>query len=335
MENKYFGENISFFRKKAKITQEELAEKLNVSRQTVSRWENDSSLPDVEMLITLCDLFNCDMDTLVRKNAKDIVEDNEAESQITLINDNNKSNACEGQNIEVTEIPLEYDRHMNKFARLISIGVALILIGISVMFLINSITSYEILSVVCFLLFVACAISLFIFGGILHDSFKKESPDIPPYPRKEVLKGNKYLAIAVSIATTLILIGVCVIILFLYDENRFPSIFRSYDAWSSFVIGIFFIFLSISVFIYVYSGIMKSKLNVEKYNDEKGEKKHISPQQKIGDAVGSIIMMIATGVFLVLGFAFHLWHPGWICFPIGGILSSIVSVFFEIFKKNN
>lgn len=69
-----FGENVGFYRRQLNITQEELAERLFVSRQTVSRWETDSTLPDVETVIRLCDLFGCDMDTLVRGNASEANE---------------------------------------------------------------------------------------------------------------------------------------------------------------------------------------------------------------------------------------------------------------------
>ena len=65
-----FGKNIVYYRKKQKITQEELAERLYVSRQTISRWENDSVFPDVETIIKLCELFDCNMDTLVRGDAE-------------------------------------------------------------------------------------------------------------------------------------------------------------------------------------------------------------------------------------------------------------------------
>ncbi len=68
-----FGENVGFYRRQLDITQEELAERLFVSRQTVSRWETDSTLPDVETIIRLCDVFECDMDTLVRGNACEAV----------------------------------------------------------------------------------------------------------------------------------------------------------------------------------------------------------------------------------------------------------------------
>lgn len=65
-----FGENVGYYRRQSNITQEELAEKLYVSRQTVSRWETDSTFPDVETVIKLCEIFGCNMDTLVRGDAQ-------------------------------------------------------------------------------------------------------------------------------------------------------------------------------------------------------------------------------------------------------------------------
>ena len=65
-----FGKNVGYYRKKMKMTQDELAERLYVSRQTISRWETDAILPDVETVIRLCELFECNMDTLVRGDAE-------------------------------------------------------------------------------------------------------------------------------------------------------------------------------------------------------------------------------------------------------------------------
>ncbi|MBQ7378860.1 MAG: helix-turn-helix transcriptional regulator [Clostridia bacterium] len=64
-----FGTNIGYLRKKKGITQEELAERMYVSRQTISRWETDSVYPDVETVIRLCEILECDMETLVRGDA--------------------------------------------------------------------------------------------------------------------------------------------------------------------------------------------------------------------------------------------------------------------------
>ena len=52
------------------MTQEELAEKLHVVRQTVSKWEKGISLPDAEMLERLADLFGVTADELLERNDK-------------------------------------------------------------------------------------------------------------------------------------------------------------------------------------------------------------------------------------------------------------------------
>ncbi len=39
---------------------------------------------------------------------------------------------------------------------------------------------------------------------------------------------------------------------------------------------------------------------------------------------GGVVMLIATAIFLALGFLFKLWHPGWVVFPIGGIICAIL-----------
>ena len=75
-----FGQNLQFLRKMSnKMTQEELAEKLSVSRQTISKWELDTAYPEMNKLIELCNLFSCSMDQLVRE---DICINEEAYSDI-------------------------------------------------------------------------------------------------------------------------------------------------------------------------------------------------------------------------------------------------------------
>ena len=61
----YLGDNIADLRKKAGLNKEELAEKLNVSRQAVSKWERNESYPETENLIAISKLFNVSLDDLV------------------------------------------------------------------------------------------------------------------------------------------------------------------------------------------------------------------------------------------------------------------------------
>lgn len=50
------------------MTQEELAERMGVSRQTVSRWELNAAYPEMSKVIELCALFSCSMDQLIRED---------------------------------------------------------------------------------------------------------------------------------------------------------------------------------------------------------------------------------------------------------------------------
>jgi transcriptional regulator with XRE-family HTH domain len=61
-------------RSKNKLTQEELAEKLNVSRQTVSNWETGKCYPDIETLIIMSNKFNISLDELLKDNIKMVKE---------------------------------------------------------------------------------------------------------------------------------------------------------------------------------------------------------------------------------------------------------------------
>ena len=55
-----FGKNLQFLRHlRENMTQEDLAEKMNVSRQTISKWELDAAQPEMDKAIELCRLFNC------------------------------------------------------------------------------------------------------------------------------------------------------------------------------------------------------------------------------------------------------------------------------------
>ena len=62
-----FGKNLQYLRRLSKnLTQEDLAEKLNVSRQTVSKWETGEALPEMDKALELCKIFNCSLDNLFR-----------------------------------------------------------------------------------------------------------------------------------------------------------------------------------------------------------------------------------------------------------------------------
>lgn len=67
-----FGENLKNIRKYKKISQEELSEKLGVSRQSISKWETGENYPSMTNIMCLCDIFNCKINELVHEDMTDI-----------------------------------------------------------------------------------------------------------------------------------------------------------------------------------------------------------------------------------------------------------------------
>ena len=77
-----FGDKLILLRKKNGLSQEELAEKLGVSRQSVSKWESNNTYPETDKIVQICNLFNCSMDDLINDKITDI-------EQIDRVNKNN------------------------------------------------------------------------------------------------------------------------------------------------------------------------------------------------------------------------------------------------------
>ena len=67
-----FGDKLIQLRKKNGLSQEELAEKLGVSRQSVSKWESNNTYPETDKIIQIANLFDCSMDDLINDKITDV-----------------------------------------------------------------------------------------------------------------------------------------------------------------------------------------------------------------------------------------------------------------------
>ncbi|MHC5228102.1 helix-turn-helix domain-containing protein [Enterococcus sp. LJL99] len=105
-------------RKELKLTQEEVAEKIHVSRQTISNWETGRTLPDISSLILISDIYKVSLDTLLK-------EDQEMVKHLQKATDENRS--------------------LKLFCLLLFINSCLI---VSLMFVSNQVFSYSLLFLV-------------------------------------------------------------------------------------------------------------------------------------------------------------------------------------------
>lgn len=100
--NESIGNRISKYRKEKGLTQEELAAKLGVSSQAVSKWENDASCPDISLLPQLCRTLGISTDELLTGNNNEVklvpVEQRKSLDELTL---RVKVNSAQGDKVRV------------------------------------------------------------------------------------------------------------------------------------------------------------------------------------------------------------------------------------------
>ena len=299
-----FNTNLQNLRKIHNLSQEQLAEKLDVSRQAVSKWENGTSYPEMDKLLILCDIFSLNMDELVQGNIS--------------VNDNSFK--------EDKEL---YENAQNKFSKMITLGVFLILLGVTIMsmsdglikggnFFINTFSS---ISTILFFILVTIAVFIFVYFGISHSNFVEEHPYFDDfYTKEEKSSYNRLFAGMIAVGVGIILVAVTILVgveeILKTDVDNMPA-----------VMGLFMFMVTIAVSIFTYFGMQKAKYDINGYNKEnKHHDIYSSDRNSLIGKVSGVIMLIATFIYLALGFIWNLWHPGWVVFPLGGVLCAIATI---------
>ena len=103
------GEKIYTLRTAANMSQGDLAEQLNVSRQSVSKWENNNSTPDIEKLVLIADIFGITVDELVKSEATENTneETNSTPEQSSITEEKNDHKPVKSaKNIQAAKILL-------------------------------------------------------------------------------------------------------------------------------------------------------------------------------------------------------------------------------------
>lgn len=307
--NMGFGQNLQCIRTRNGLTQEQLAEELNVTRQSVSKWESGASFPEMETLLKICERYKVNLDELMRGSLKEHNEE-EAESFI---------------------------RHIKVFSIQMALSVSAIIMALAVISLFDGIARDNLMGAF-FLAVVAASVITMIVSGMEHDRFVKKHPKMQPvFSDKEIERADHIFSWAIAGGVGLILIGL--IISSCLDDTYDSLIFTNVPGTA------FLAAVSLAVGIFIFFGIRRGMYHVEEYNKENV---HLTVPSKTNKKVGAacgVIMLIATCVFLIWGFwgmpggmytgnwrdyAGH-WGISWIAFPIGGILCGIASIIIKAF----
>ncbi len=172
------GQRLIELRKEKKLSQEEVAGKLNVTRQTVSKWETDQSTPDFDKILPLCELYGISTEELITGKKVVIQEEKQEKTKEEIISDTpeKKSKRVKG----------------------LVIGILIYFVAISwIMVSIPVIKMNPIASSAIFLLICGIATCLIVYTQIMYKKEKTEK-------EKEKSKLYKQIEDIVAIITTII-----------------------------------------------------------------------------------------------------------------------------------
>ena len=293
-----FSENLQFIRTRSNMTQEQLAEQLEVSRQTVSKWESGASFPEMDTLLRICELYDTNLDTLLRGSV-------EAESVADTVG---------------------YDAFMNRFSLRVTLAVGGVLTGVALMVLLIGLGVHEVFSVALFLLIITVCVVVLVASGMEHDHFCKRHPTVADfYSDEEKESFHRRCIWYISGGVGAILFGVVLLMLFFV-------FFPEQEPYESLASSAFLLIIAGAVMSFIYAGMQDEKYKVWKYNRDNNP----TPEAKKKlDAIGTgcgIIMLLATALYVGLGFARNAWGTAWWVFPVGGILCGAVSVVLNPYK---
>ena len=300
-----FGMKIQILRKENRLSQEALAEKLDVSRQAVSKWETGEGYPEIDKIILISELFQVSLDYLLKDgDVNEVIEVHDFMSH---------------QKVE------DYISFKKQFALRIAASISAIIL--SVTFPIAFYDKNEGLGIFAMLFIVALAVGCIIVTGISNEQYKdlenKEMnlsyQDYHDLQSQQTQFKTKF-GIGIAFGVFLIIASVSFIgLIETYFHN--DTIFAPIQLM---------ICIAIAVFVFVYLGILDNTYQFLVQNKAYVRQRK---QDKENDDLFAITMPLAAAIYLSIGFLKNWWHPGWIIFPITAILTQCYATLLK--RMNN
>ncbi len=280
------SENLQFLRAHSGVTQEQLAERLDVSRQSVSKWESGSAYPEMDTLLKLCDMFHIDLDTLLRGDAAQALAEDSA----------------------------GYDDFMTGYARRIAGAMAGINASAGLGAAVGGLAHPKELGGFILLLGVTIAVVVLIVSGIQHDNFCQRHPVVKDFytqAQRDDFQRRFIWYIAGGVGAILFAVAaMCLAFSFLPEREPYESMLGA----------VFLLIVAGAVYSLVYGCMMSDKYNIEKYNRANNPTEAEKAQRRRASAACGVIMLLATAVYVGLGLTRGMWGTAWWVFAVGAIL---------------
>lgn len=296
-----FSDNLQFLRARQGQTQEQLAEILEVSRQSVSKWESAQSYPEMDTILRICDLYQVDLDTLLRGSVED----------------------------SMVEDTAQYDKFMNRFARRMAFSIGSIIAGVGLCGLLEAKGVDEYRSAAVLLLVIAVCVVVMVVSGLQNDNFRKAHPVIPDfYTQQERQDFRQKFIWFIAGGVGAILFDVALLLLFF---SRFPE----EEPFESYAISVFLLIVAGAVTALVYAGIQEEKYKIDKYNRDNSPTPEAQKRLNLIGTICGVIMTLTAALYVGLGLALDLWRTAWWVFAVAGILCAVVYIVLNPYKDDD
>lgn len=309
------AEKITEERKKNGWSQEELAERLSVSRQSVSKWESAQSIPDLQKIIRLAELFDVTTDYLL----KDELEPEQLEPLVT-----EKASVLYQVSMEEANAFLEQKLYN---ASRIALGVALCILSPALLILLAVLAEGHVIplsenaaaaiGIAVLLGLVAAGVYLFISCGMKETKFEflqTESFETA-YGVNGLVKEKKknfepYFSKSIAIGVVLCIVAVIPTIV--------GGAMEAPDYVCGITVALLLVCVAVGVYLMVRAGVIQGSYTVllqegEFTPEEKRMKKKTS-------AFATIYWCTATAIYLAWSFSTMRWDRTWIIWPVAGVL---------------
>ena len=312
------ADKIIRLRKKNGWSQEELAEKMNVSRQAVSKWEGAQTIPDLDKILQLSALFGVTTDYLL----KDEIEDEE------LTNDTSSDTTVKRISLEEANTYIEQRKKASWRIALATFLCILSPITIVVLSILSELPDSIITETIAgsvgltvLFAFILCAVPIYIYCGFKNQPYAFLDENIPfelEYGVKGLVTDKKnafrptYIAYNI-IATCLCIFSVVPLVILSFTEN---------EILLAIALAFLMVIAGIGVGMFIVVGtqnVSMQKLLKEGDFTEK-EKKRTGVKEVVGFCYWGVL----TAIFLLVSFLNNQWNLSWIIFAVGGVLFPVV-----------
>ncbi len=310
------ADKIMNLRKKNGWSQEELAEKMQVSRQAVSKWEGAQTVPDLEKILTLSKLFGVTTDYLL----KDEIEDEEFTDDIDRVPIKRVSLA------QANEF-LEWRKHA---ANLIAAATFLCIIAVIPLLILCAAAelperpiseeSAAIIGMVTLLVVIAPAVAAFIFCGFKNAPFEfiDKEPFETEYGVDGMVKEKEKSYRPTYVKCNIIAACLCV----LSPIPVFIGSLTGKEFFAVVMLAVTLFLAGIASALFIITGVrrasMQKLLKESRYALRDQRKTHIK------ETVATIYWLSATAIYLGWSFLTKDWTITWAVWPVAGILFAVV-----------